>query len=426
MAFIDDIKKNDKLKELQEDVLNELDTVYRNNEQVAINEITSRNAKQIEEDVFKLSGNEKPQGMKYYEYVKTEFNRLKENVVPKTEFEGLKSEFEKAQKMIETGLSDETAKQQLSDYKTRIAQLETDLQQKDNTYAETLAQRDAAELQKEFVGINGFSARNLWRMRTLYEQYFDSVLILPPLVAEIPWTHNILILEKCKEEHERFYYINMTKKFQWSKTLLVNAIDNNHYQNTLLNQNNFSETLDVQIAKNADLIVKHEYTFDFLNLSEPYSEALLEQAILSNIRNFLIELGGDFSFIGNQFPIKYDDKTYEIDLLLFHRELQCLVAIDLKIDEFKPEMAGKMNFYLSTLNKLFKKNHENPSIGVIICKSKNRTTVDFALQDINKPIGIATYTLNKELPKDISAFFPSNQEFVDKIESITNYIKKSK
>ena len=284
----------------------------------------------------------------------------------------------------------------------------------------------AAELQKEFVGINGFSARNLWRMRTLYEQYFDSVLILPPLVAEIPWTHNILILEKCKEEHERFYYINMTKKFQWSKTLLVNAIDNNHYQNTLLNQNNFSETLDVQIAKNADLIVKDEYTFDFLNLSEPYSEALLEQAILSNIRNFLIELGGDFSFIGNQFPIKYDDKTYEIDLLLFHRELQCLVAIDLKIDEFKPEMAGKMNFYLSTLNKLFKKNHENPSIGVIICKSKNRTTVDFALQDINKPIGIATYTLNKELPKDISAFFPSNQEFVDKIESITNYIKKSK
>lgn len=284
----------------------------------------------------------------------------------------------------------------------------------------------AAELQKEFVGVNGFSARNLWRMRTLYEQYVDSVLILPPLVAEIPWTHNILILEKCKDEHQRFYYINMTKKFQWSKSLLVNAIDNNHYQNTLLNQTNFSETLDVHITKNANLIVKDEYTFDFLNLSEPYSEAQLEQAILSNIRNFLIELGGDFSFIGNQFQVKYDDKIFEIDLLLFHRELQCLVAIDLKIDEFKPEMAGKMNFYLSTLNKLVKKNHENPSIGVVICKSKNRTTVEFALQDINKPIGIATYTLNKELPKNISAFFPSNQEFVDKIESITHYIKKSK
>lgn len=284
----------------------------------------------------------------------------------------------------------------------------------------------ATELQKEFIGINGFSARNLWYMRNLYEQYYTSSLILQPLVAEIPWTHNILILEKCKEEHERFYYINMTKKFQWSKTLLVNAIDNNNYQKTLLSQTNFTETLEVAIAQNADLIIKDEYTFDFLNLSEPYSEAQLEQAILSNIRNFLIELGGDFSFIGNQFPIKYDDKIYEIDLLLFHRELQCLVAIDLKIDEFKPEMAGKMNFYLSTLNKLVKKDHENPSIGVIICKSKNRTTVEFALQDINKPIGIATYTLKKELPKNLSDFFPSNQEFVDKVESITHYIKKLK
>jgi predicted nuclease of restriction endonuclease-like (RecB) superfamily len=284
----------------------------------------------------------------------------------------------------------------------------------------------ATELQKEFIGINGFSARNLWYMRNLYEQYYTSSLILQPLVAEIPWTHNILILEKCKDEHERFYYITMTKKFQWSKSLLVNAIDNNNYQNTLLSQTNFSETLEVDIAEDADLILKDEYTFDFLNLSEPYSEAQLEQAILSNIRNFLIELGGDFSFIGNQFPIKYDDKIYEIDLLLFHRELQCLVAIDLKIDEFKPEMAGKMNFYLSTLNKLVKKHHENPGIGVIICKSKNRTTVAFALQDVNKPIGVATYTINKELPKNLSAFFPSNQEFVDKVESVTHYIKKLK
>lgn len=279
------------------------------------------------------------------------------------------------------------------------------------------------ELQKEFVGVQGFSARNLWRMRTLYEQYIGSSLILPPLVAEIPWTHNILILEKCKEEHERFYYINMTKKFQWSKTLLINAIDNNHYQNTLLNQTNFAETLNIHIAKKADLIVKDEYIFDFLNLSEPYSEAQLEEAILSNIRNFLIELGGDFSFIGNQFQIKYDDKTFEIDLLLYHRELQCLVAIDLKIDEFKPEMAGKMNFYLSAINKIIKKKHENPTIGIIICKSKNRTTVEFALQDINKPIGIATYQLNKELPKNLRDFFPSNQEFVEKVESITTYIK---
>ena len=282
----------------------------------------------------------------------------------------------------------------------------------------------ATELQKEFVGVQGFSARNLWYMKNLYAQYSESSLILQPLVAEIPWTHNILILEKCKDEHERFYYINMTKKFNWSKNLLINAIDARHYQNTLLNQTNFTQTLQNEQAQQATIIIKDEYTFDFLNLSEPYSEAQLEQAILSNIRNFLIELGGDFTFMGNQFPLKIDNRTYEIDLLLYHRHLQCLVAIDLKIEEFSPEFAGKMNFYLSALNKLVKKPHENPSIGIIICKSKNRTVVEFALQDVNKPIGIATYTLNETLPKHIQQFFPSNEEFVERIEKITQYINE--
>ncbi|PJA07019.1 MAG: DUF1016 domain-containing protein [Flavobacteriales bacterium CG_4_10_14_0_2_um_filter_35_18] len=282
----------------------------------------------------------------------------------------------------------------------------------------------AAELQKEFVGINGFSARNLWRMKTLYEQYSKSELILPPLVAEIPWTHNILILEKCKDEHERFYYINMTKQHQWSKVLLINAIENQNYQNALIGQNNFEQTLSPEMANRAQLLVKDEYMFDFLNLSVPYSEAQLEQAILTNIRNFLIEVGGDFSFIGNQYPLKINDKNYEIDLLLFHRELQCLVAVELKIDTFQPEYAGKMNFYLSALNRMVKKKHESPSIGIIICKSKDRTTVDFALQDVNKPIGIATYNLSKELPKNIQDYFPSNEELINKVEAITDYLRK--
>lgn len=284
----------------------------------------------------------------------------------------------------------------------------------------------AKELQKEFVGVNGFSARNLWYMRNLYEQYYKSELILQPLVAEIPWTHNILILEKCKEEHERFYYIQLTKQYQWSKTLLINAIENNSYQNTLLSQNNFEQTLSLELANTAQLILKDKYTFDFLNLSIPYSEAQLEQAILTNIRNFLIEIGGDFSFIGNQYPLKISDKNYEIDLLLYHRELQCLVAIELKIDAFQPEYAGKINFYLSALNQMVKKQHENPSIGIIICKSKDRTTVDFALQDVNKPIGIATYNLSKELPKNIQDYFPSNEELINKVEAITEYLKTKK
>ena len=294
--------------------------------------------------------------------------------------------------------------------------------QKEFGWGKNIVEILALELQREFVGVQGFSARNLWYMRNLYDQYFESSLILQPVVAEIPWTHNILILEKCKDEHERFYYIKMTEKFAWSKTLLINAIDANHYQNTLLNQTNFTETLQQSQAESANIIVKDEYTFDFLNLSVPYSEAQLEQAILSNIRSFLTELGGDFTFMGSQFPLKIDNKVFEIDLLLYHRELQCLVAIDLKVEEFSAEFAGKMNFYLSALNSMVKKKHENPSIGIIICKSKNRTVVEFALQDVNKPIGVATYTFTDKLPKNIQQFFPSNEDFIEKVENITNYI----
>jgi predicted nuclease of restriction endonuclease-like (RecB) superfamily len=209
----------------------------------------------------------------------------------------------------------------------------------------------------------------------------------------------------------------------WSKSMLINAIESQIYQRTLVNQTNFAQTLLTPTSNEADMIVKDEYLFNFLNLTEPYTEAQFEQAILSNIRNFLVELGGDFAFLGNQYPVKLEDKTFKIDLLLFHRQLQCLVAIELKTDEFQPDFVGKMNFYLTTLNRLVKKEHEQPSIGIIICKSKNRTVVEFALQDINKPIGIATYNLVEKLPINIQQFFPTSSEFVERVESITRYIQ---
>ncbi len=288
-----------------------------------------------------------------------------------------------------------------------------------------IVEKLASELQAEFVGIGGFSARNLWYMRNLYKEYASSS-ILQPVVAEIGWTHNILILEKCKGEHERFFYIEMVKRYSWSKNMLINAIDAETYEKTLINQQNFDDKLPAEQAKNADLVLKDEYTFDFLNLTEPYTEAQLEQALISNIRDFLASMGGDFTFVANQFIVKIDDKNYEIDLLLYHRGLQCLVAIELKVEEFKPEFAGKMNFYLSTLNANHRKPHENPSIGIIICKSKNRTVVEFALQDIQKPIGVATYTLTESLPKELASFFPSREDFIERIEEITNALKKSK
>jgi predicted nuclease of restriction endonuclease-like (RecB) superfamily len=297
--------------------------------------------------------------------------------------------------------------------------------EKQNQYSwgKSVVEKLSIELQNEFVGMNGFSARNLWYMRNLYKEYYQSV-ILQPVVAEISWTHNIIILEKCKDEHQRFFYIEMVKRFSWSKTTLINAIDAKTYENTVINQHNFEDKLPQEQAVNADLILKDEYTFDFLNLNEPYSEAQLEQALISNIREFLASMGGDFTFIGNQFGVTVEDKYFEIDLLLYHRGLQCLVAVELKIEEFRPEFAGKMNFYLSALNAYHRKSHENPSIGIIICKSKKRTIVEFALQDIQKPIGVATYTLTESLPQELAHFFPSPEAFIARIEDITEALRK--
>jgi predicted nuclease of restriction endonuclease-like (RecB) superfamily len=280
------------------------------------------------------------------------------------------------------------------------------------------------ELQSTFTDKIGFSARNLWYMRTMYIEYCKST-ILQPLVAEIGWTHNIIILDKCKDEHQRFFYMEMTRRQLWTKRALIQAIDSKTWENTVINQQNFAQTLNKLQGDKASLILKDEYTFDFLNLSEPYTEQQLELALISNIRDFLIALGGDFTFIGNQFGIMVDGKNYEIDLLLYHRTLQCLVAIDLKIEDFKPEYAGKMNFYLSALNANHRKPHEKPSIGIIICKSKQRTTVEFALQDIQKPIGVATYSLTQSLPTELAQFFPTTQELIDRIEAITAILKKN-
>ncbi len=289
-------------------------------------------------------------------------------------------------------------------------------------WGKSIVENLAKELQADFSDTKGFSAQNLWYMRQFFTEYSKSEL-LQPLVGEINWTKHLIIIAKCKDEHQRFFYLEMTRRHLWSKSALIQAIEGKMWEKTVINQQNFSETLPNQQGENAALVLKDEYTFDFLDLSEPYTEQQLELASLSNIRNFLASMGGDFAFIGNQFGVKVDGKNYEIDLLLYHRALQCLVAIDLKIDDFKPEYAGKMNFYLSALNKYHRKPHENSSIGIIICKNKHRTVVEFALQDVQKPIGVATYTLTESLPQELSQFFPTSQEFIDRIEEITDKLK---
>ncbi len=275
---------------------------------------------------------------------------------------------------------------------------------------ETLAE----DLQAEYPGIRGFSVQNLWYMRQFYVNYNGNVK-LQPLVGEISWAKNVIIMSKCKDNLEREFYLKMIRKFGWTKAVLLNHIGNKSYEKYLTNQTNFDKTLPVKYQNQAKQAVKDEYTFDFLELGEQHSEKELETALMEKVRRFLVEMGGYFCYIGNQYRIEIDDEEYFIDLLLYHRQLKSLIAVELKIGKFRPEYAGKMQFYLSALDNLVKLNDENASIGIIICKEKKRTTVEYTLKDTKKPIGVSTYNISSELPRQLSKYLPSKEEIIKKL-----------
>ena len=281
--------------------------------------------------------------------------------------------------------------------------------QKTEKWGDSVIEGLAEDLQQAFPGIKGFSTRNLWKMRDFYVSYADSEK-LPPLVAEISWTHNITILSMSKDLLEREFYVRMVKKYGWSKNQLINHIENQMYEKTMLGQTNFDITLPLEIKDKAQLLVKDEYTFDFLELGDDFNERQLEDALVARVDHFLKEMGGIFAFIGRQYRLEIDDKEYFIDILLYHRTLKCLVAIELKIGEFIPEYVGKMQFYLSALNESERMPNENPSIGIILCKTKSKMTVEYALRDSHKPIGVAAYTVVKKLPKDLKDQLPSAEQ----------------
>jgi len=289
--------------------------------------------------------------------------------------------------------------------------------QKEEKWGKSVVEQLAKDLQAEFPGISGFSSRNIWRTRSFYLTYKNSQK-LPPLVAEIGWTHNHIILEKCKDNLEREFYIRMTRKFSWSKNILIHQIENQSYEKTILNQTNFEQTLPAEISSQAKLAIKDEYTFDFLELGDEHSEHQLERAALAKVEPFLCEMGGVFSFIGSQYRLEISEKEYFIDLLLYHRYLKCLVALELKIGEFIPEYVGKMQFYLAALDDIVRMKDENPSIGIILCKSKDKTIVEYALRESNKPIGVAAYRIVSTLPKELRGQLPAPELIAKLLEDV--------
>ena len=289
--------------------------------------------------------------------------------------------------------------------------------QQDAGHGAAIAERLADDLRDAFPGVGGFSRRNVFYMREFFLLYRDDVKV-QPLVAQVGWSHNLIILQRCKDPQEREFYLRMTRKFGWTKNVLVHQIDNQSYEKSLLGQTNFDRTLTPALRAKAKLAVKDEYAFDFLELGEQHSERELERALIARIEDFLREMGGMFAFMGSQYRLDVEGKEYFIDLLLFHRRLRALVAIELKIGEFEPEFVGKMQFYLTVLDAQVRQEDENPSIGIILCKEKTRTIVEYALHDARKPIGVATYEITRTLPKKLKDQLPSPKAIARLLESI--------
>ena len=259
--------------------------------------------------------------------------------------------------------------------------------------------------------MKGFSVASLWRMKLFCEEYSRNT-ILAPLVREISWSHNVVIMEKCKNNLEREFYIRMTRKNSWTKNVLIHQIEGKAYEHILTNQTNFNKTVPAKIRHQAKLAIKDEYAFDFLELGEQHTERQLEKAVLSRMSFFLNEMGGAISFLGSQYRLEVGGQEYFVDILLYHRYLRSLIALEFKVGEFLPEYVGKMQFYLTTINKHLKAKGENPPIGIIVCKSKNKTVVEYALQDVKKPIGVSTYRITTRLPKNLKKELPAPEQVV--------------
>ena len=283
-------------------------------------------------------------------------------------------------------------------------------------WGKSVVEQLSKDIRQEFDGITGYSARNLWDMKRFYEQYKDNPK-LRQLVAEIPWGHNLLIINKLKQEDARAYYLKASKGYGWSRNVLLNQIKADAYiRHKLLDkQHNFDKVLPGHLAEQADEIMKDNYMLDFLGITTPVLERELENRMVEKIRDVIIELGQGFAFIGNQYQIRVEHRKYFIDLLFYHRKLKCLVAFELKAGKFKPEYAGKMNFYLNLLDDFVRESGEMPSIGIILCAEKDNFEIEYSLREITRPVGVSEYQLTRKLPEKFRNCLPTAKDIKNKI-----------
>ena len=313
------------------------------------------------------------------------------------------------------------------------------------------------DLKNEFPGVSGFSRTNLFSIRKFYLLYRtekvqqavglltddetsvrqvaalneaaensvqqlvalndDSENILS-LLAQVPWGHHVLILNKVKDKDAALFYLRQTIENGWSRAVLTIQIEQNLFARQGRAVTNFSQTLPAAQAELAAQILKDPYNFDFLTLEQNVQERDIEKQLTAHIERFLLELGKGFAFIGRQYHLPIGNKDYYLDLLFYHIRLRSFVVVELKSVEFEPEFAGKLNFYLSAVDDLLKGDGDNPSIGILLCKSKDRIEVEYALRDINKPIGVSEFAFTESLPENLKASIPTVEEFETELSKL--------
>lgn len=277
----------------------------------------------------------------------------------------------------------------------------------------------AKDLKNEFPNAKGYSERNLGRMLAFYREYPNEA-ILPQLVAKLPWGHNILLIEKIKDQKIRFWYAERCIENNWSRDVLDLQIKSNLKERQGKSINNFENTLPKPLSDLANQTLKDPYIFDFLTIDQEFHEKDIEKQLTHHITRFLLELGKGVSFVGNQYHLVVANQGYYLDLLFYHIKLKCYVVIELKNTKFKPEYTGKLNFYLSAVDSLIKEESENPTIGILLCKDKNNIEAEFALRDIHKPIGISEIQLVEKLPDHLQSVLPSIEDIENELKNFGN------
>ena len=292
-----------------------------------------------------------------------------------------------------------------------------DTWQKELGWGAKVIDKLSLDILNEFPTMSGFSTRNLKLMVQFYKEYSNDEFV-QPIVAQIPWTHNIILIQKIKDKNIRFWYMEQTLQNGWSKDILSLMIKSEVHNRTGNLVSNFSQILPPLESDLVQQSFKDPYRFDFLTITEPFRERELENNLIKHMEKFLIELGSGFAFVGRQYKLEIGDDEFYIDLLFYHLKLRCFIVVELKKGKFKPEYSGQVNFYCSAIDGILAHKDDKPTIGLILCQEKNEIVAEYSLKNMTQPIGISEYQLTEVLPKEFESSLPTIEEIEQELKQI--------